>query len=99
MCVGGGGQRGKTLCAAHKSDPKSLVRCSPSAPSRSRRWGWRVDGGGGAGHCFDFHFGIGGVSSLGPLPPSPLALNHVRIRVRGTFFVWASFLLPRLRRT
>ena len=43
---------------------------------------------GGAGRCFNFHYGRGGDPS--PLPPSPgpppPAPNHVRIRVLGTLF-------------
>ena len=40
-----------------------------------------------------------GVAPGGGGDPSRLALNHVRIRVVGTFFVWAKFFLPHFRHT
>ena len=72
----------------------SLIRTH----TRARLGGWGV----GAGHCFNFHFGRGGgltPGPLDPLPPSPIALNHVRIRVLGTYFHFANFFLARLRCT
>ena len=36
----------------------------------------------------------GGWTPLDPLPPSPLALNHVGIRVLGTFFHLGQFFPP-----
>ena len=48
---------------------------------------------GRAGHCFNFHFNTGGGGGAPRWTPSffPLALNHVRIRVLGTFFHLGQF--------
>ena len=42
------------------------------------------------GRCFNFHSDRGGGGSpLDPSPPPPLALNHLKIKVLGTFFACA----------